>query len=251
MEPINKTETHFLFDESKIQVSEDIVPILTFLQGIETEVDSFMGFEKRLRDIRKQYLETIKLVEHLGKLLRENSIEFQFKLSEHPETIIKKLMMDVPVRSKCIVLFANLEVLFCLNLAYENNTHDDVEIRRLAMNSKIAESFIDNFCLNIENPWFIKNQERLKGVTKTHLRRLRNSLTHFFSIDKGIQIADEMLDEKSRKLEKILQLESIFLSPKDIYEMIKGVALLMMRHWNKDCILSFQNKSLLFAGSKV
>jgi len=138
------------------------------------------------------------------------------------------------IRSKIIILFANLETLLRLNFAYENKINDGETIRKQTFDQKVWESFYDNFCLNENNQWGQKNQERLKHITVYELRYLRNSLTHFFSLDKGLQIADALLDEKSRKLEQATNFEVKFISPEDLYEIIKGSAMLMIKKWSND-----------------
>jgi len=227
--------THFIFDGKKIVISPDLFLTVNFLQEIEKEIETFLGFDKKLESIRKQHLETIKLIELLAKKLKDNSIDFNFTLSEKPETMADKLKIDHPVRSKIIILFANLETLLRLNFAYENKICDGEKIRKQALDQKAWESFYNNFCLNISNQWGQKNQDRLKNITAQELRYLRNSLTHFFSLDKGLQVADAFLNEKSRKLEQATNFKVKFISPEDLYEIIKGAAMLMIEKWSNDC----------------
>ena len=239
----NKTTTHFIFNGEKIIISPDLRPIVDFLQEIEKEIESFLGFNKKLESIRKQHLETLKLVEIFTTKLKENSIDFSFTLSEHPASIADKLRLYRPIRSEMIVLFANLETLFCLNIAYENKTSNEKEIRTLAMKEDNIKSFLKEFCLNKENEWGQKNPERLRHITADDIRKLRNSLTHFFSVCKGLQIAYPLLDAKSRKLEQITHFKVKFISPEDLYEIIKGAAKLIIKRWNEDCRKSLINNS--------
>jgi len=44
-----------------------------------------------------------------------------------------------------------------------------------------------------------------------------------------------VLDEKSRKLEKATNFKTKFISPEDLYEIIKGSAKLMIKRWGEDC----------------
>ena len=235
--------THFIFDGQKIVISPDLRPIFDFLKEIEKEIESFLGFDKKLESIRKQHLETIKLIEVLVAKLKENSIDFKFTFSEHPATIAEKLKIDRPIRSEMIVLFANLETLFCLNIAYENKISDEKEIIKRAMNQDNVKDFLERFCLNQKNEWCQKNPERLKHITADDLRKLRNSLTHFFSVAKNIGVSYAVLDEKSRKLEKVTNFKAKFISPEDLYEIIKGAGILMMKKWNDDCLDSINKKS--------
>jgi len=227
--------THFIFDGEKVVISPDLYQVVSFLQEIEKEIESFLNFDKKLESIRKQHAETLKLVEVLAQKLKENSIDFKLTLSEHPATIAEKLTIIRPIRSEMIVLFANLETLFCLNIAYENKISDEKEIIKKAMNQNAIKDFLEKFCLNRENEWCRKNPERLEHIAADDLRKLRNSLTHFFSVAKTLSVSYAILDEKSRKLEKATDFKAKFISPEDLYEIIKGSAKLMIKKWSEDC----------------
>lgn len=227
--------THFIFDEKKVVISPNLHSVVSFLQEIEKEIEDFLNFDKKLESIRKQHLETIKLVEVLAGKLKENSIDFKFTFSEHPASIADKLKIDRPIRSETIVLFANLETLFCLNIAYENKISDEKEVIKKAMDQNNVKDFLEKFCLNQENEWCQQNSERLKHITSDDLRKLRNSLTHFFSVGKGLGVSYAILDQKSRKLEKATKFKAKFISPEDLYGIIKGTARLMIKKWSEDC----------------
>jgi hypothetical protein len=238
--------THFIFDGEKIVISPDLYPIVNFLQGVEREVEEFLGFEKKLESIIKQHLETLKLVLVLTQKLKENLIDFNFSLSEHPASIADKLRSHRPIRSEMIVLFAYLETLIRLNFAYDNKIDDGEKIRKLTLNQSVWESFYNNFCLSENNPWGQQNPGRLRHINAQDLRYLRNSLTHFFSVDKGLSISYTILDAKSRKIEQESNFKVKFISPEDLYEIIKGSALLMIKKWNDDCRKSLESNSIEF-----
>jgi len=227
--------THFIFDGEKIIISSDLYPIVNFLQWIEKEVENFLGFEKKLESIRKQCLEIVKLVELLSVKLKENSIDFSFTLSENPSTLADKLKITRPIRSEMIVLFANLETLFCLNLAYENKTSDKDKIRELAKSPSNVQGFLERFCLTQDNEWIKQNPERFKNITAKDLRYLRNNLTHFFSVSEKLGVVHPALSNKAREVERKINVSFKFISPADLYEIIKGTAKVMIRKWNKDC----------------
>ena len=232
---MGNSSTHFIFDGDKVVISPDLHSVISFLQEIEKEIESFLNFDKKLESIRKQYLETIKLIEVLAGKLKENSIDFKFTFSEHPANIAEKLKIDRPIRSEMIVLFANLETLFCLNIAYENKISDEKEIIKRAMNQDNVKDFLERFCLNKENEWCQKNSERLSHIIADDLRKLRNSLTHFFSVGKAFGVSYPGLDAKARALEKATEFKAKLISPEDLYEIIKGSAKLMIKKWSEDC----------------
>jgi len=240
----NSQSTHFIFDGEKVILSPDLWRVFNFLKEIEKEIETILGFDKKLESIRKQYLEMIELAQVMSQKIKENSIDFSFNFSEHPNTIVDKLKMNHPVRSKFIVLFANLDTLLCLNIAYENRTSDrKVIIDKATKDPCVIKSFLEKFCLNEENEWGRKNQERLKNITADNLRRLRNSLIHFFSVDKNLQVAEAVLDDKSRRIEQATDFRTKFISPEDLYEIIKGAYILMIKKWNDDCLDSLSKKS--------
>jgi hypothetical protein len=238
--------THFILQDGAAIISPDLQQIITFLQEIDKEVQSFQNFEKRLVSIQKQHLESIELIQVLAGKLKEHSIDFKFTFSEHPETIAEKLRLHRPIRSEVIVLFANLETLLCLDIAYSLKTSNKREIIQKAMDSETVKGFLENFCLSTDNEWAKKNPERIKHISAGDLRDLRNSLTHFFSVSKGLGIAHSLLDAKSRKLEEATAFKARFLSPEDLYEILKGAARLMMLKWNNDCRKSMANNSTEF-----
>jgi len=168
------------------------------------------------------------------KISRDLLLTVNF-LQEIEKEIEALLKVNYLVRSKIIILFANLETLLRLNFAYDNKIDDGEKIRKQTLDQKAWESFYSNFCLNINNQWGQRNQERLKNITVQELRYLRNSLTHFFSLDEGLQIADAFLDDKSRKAEQATNFKVKFISPEDLYEIIKGAAELMIEKWSNDC----------------
>src|SRR3989344_5379157 len=187
--------TSFIFDGSKAEISQDLLPTYNFLKEIENEIETFLKFGKEA----------------------------------------EKLKINHPIRSEMIVLFANLETLIRLNFAYDHKINDDDQIRGLVLNQKVWENFYNDFCLNVDNEWVRNNQERAKHITAQELRYLRNSLTHFFSLDKGLQIAFAVFNEKSRKIEQSTNFKVKFISTEDLHEIIKGAFILMIQKWSNDC----------------
>lgn len=238
--------THIFYDGNKILKSPDLRVLFGFLSEIDKETESFLELDNKLETIRNQYSETIRLILEMARKLREHSIDFRFNLLEHPATMADKLEKDSLVRSKFIVLFANLETLLCLNIAYDNKKTDKKSIIKMAMNQEIIMTFLGKFCLTEKNEWGNKNRQRLEKISAVDLRRLRNSLTHFFSVDEGLSIADAILDEKSRKLEIITEFKVKFISPEDLHQIVRGAGLLMIKMWNDDYLESRKNNSKEF-----
>ena len=179
----------------------------------------------------------------MSNKLKENNIDFRYTFKEHPEKFADKLNFHIPLRSQVIVLFASLDVLFNLHMAYENETDNDDILRELTMDTNNTKNFLNIFLLNKENQYY-KSNKRLLKIDSTKLRNLRNSLTHFFSIGQGgLSLVPSLLDEKARKLENILKQNKqggvVFISPEDLYGLIKDANVLRMKKWSED----FKNNS--------
>lgn len=234
---MTKESTHFIFDGKKVLISPDVIPVVSFLMEIEKEVQSILGFNKKLEDIRKSYLEMLDFVSFLSGKLKEKNIDFQYTFKEHPEKIAEKLEFYFPLRSQIIVLFASLEVLFTLHLAYEYETNDEESLIELSKTN--IKNFINLFLLTDENDFYKANKMRLSKIDSSKLRNLRNSLTHFFSISNGgLSLSPSLLDQKSRKFENILKQNKkgniIFISENDLFELIKHANLLRFKRWSDD-----------------
>jgi len=214
------------FTGEKFYISRELKDLVDFLQSIEQECEILLGYENRLESIRKQ----------ISRLLH-------LSISKESVTFYETLKIIRPIRSEMIVLFAYLETLIRLNFAYENKIHDGEKIRILTLKKSVWQSFYNNFCLSSDNFWVKKNLERAKYITAQDLRYLRNALTHFFSVDKGLGLSHAILDEKSRKLEKQTNYKLKFISPEDLFEIIKGAAFLMIKKWIDDCNENLKNNS--------
>lgn len=240
---MEQKSTHFIFDGEKVLISSDLIPVVNFLSEIEKEIETVLSFEKKLELIKKQYRETLGFVELLAGKLKEDGIDFKFTFMEHPATIADKFKILRPIRSEAIIIFANLEVLLRLNFAYDNKISDSDEIRKLSIKEEVWQKFYNDFFLSIKNEWVKNNQERCKHITVQDLRYLRNSLTHFFSLDKGLGLSYAIFDEKYRKLEEMTEHKAKFISPEDLYGIVKGTAKLMIEKWSQDCECSFRKNS--------
>ena len=209
---------------------------------IEKEVQGILDFNKKLESIRENYLEMSEFVLFLSDIIKKNNLDFKYSFKERPENIAEKLEFNFPIRSQMIVLFASLEVLFVLHLAYENQTNEKESLIKLAMDSNNTKSFLNNFLLTEENKFYMDNKARLAKIDSTQLRDLRNSLTHFFSVGHGgLSLSPELLGQRSRKFENILKQNKkgniVFISEDDLLQLIKYANLLRFKKWSDD----FQN----------
>lgn len=235
-----ENSTHIVFDGQRIVISPDIRPVFTFLQNIEKEVEAILGFNERLRDIKSSFSDLFELVLFLSNKLNDNNIDFEFKLKEHPNKIPEKLRFEFPLRSQMIVLFASLEVLFTLHMAYELQTIDEGKLKKSTMDSGTTKRFINKFILSENNDFYRLNKSRFANkLDAGKIRGLRNSLTHFFSVSGGgLSISPEAFSSKSREFEAALKrnkhVNIIFISEQDLYGLIKGANIVRLKMWSDD-----------------
>jgi hypothetical protein len=239
--PLQNESTHFIFDGEKVVISPNIAPVVNFLMEIEKEVQGVLGFNKKLEGIKENYLEMTDFVLFLSERLKENNIDFEYRFKEDPENIAKKLEFNFTIRSQMIVLFASLEVLFALHVAYEKETCDKDTLVGLMTDKNHVKNFLNELLLTEENDYYKKYKARLCKVDSTKLRDLRNSLMHFFSIGhSGLSISPALLDQKTRKFENILKANKkghvVFISENDLFELIRHANLLQFRKWSNDFI---------------
>jgi len=227
--------THFVFDGKKINISPDLYSVFNFLMEIEKEIESLLSF-------REQHSEMKDFIKFLMEKLKENDIKFNYSGFRKGSKLIENgFIFHIPLRCQMIALFANLEVLFFLHLAYEKETDDEDKIIKYARDDKNVKKFINKFLLNEENIYYKSNKPRMSSITAKKVRKLRNSLTHFFSLsseEAGLSIAPSMLDEKTRKIEELFKKNKLgtltHISEKDLYELIKSAGLLRIKKWDED-----------------
>lgn len=231
---------HIVFDGKKIVISPNLRSVFTFLMGVEEEVNGVLEFQNRLDEIKEYYVGILKCAECAIKKLKENNIDFKYKLNHDLNSVDEKFIYNSPVRSQMIVLFSSLEVLYFLHIAYKEETSDKNELRGIAIkDKKLLKSFLNEFILNNENKYYKENKERFKKINAKEFRELRNSLIHFFSLPKGgLSVVDSLLNEQARKLENVLKQNKhgniVFISPKDLNELIKNAHILRIKKWNDD-----------------
>lgn len=231
--------THFYFKDNNAYVSKDLKQTITFLMGIENEIKTVLGFKDKIKELYNHYRDLLSCTAEMAKLLKENNIKFEYKLKDKPEAIIEKTRLEIPIRSQLIILFASLEVLYFFDLAYKNETADDNTLRTLAMDNKNLKKFLNSFLLNEQNEFYKKEIKRFSKIHSRMLRELRNSLTHFFSINGGdLFIVQDHDSEKVTKLEALFKKnkmgEIISMSPGDLEALVEGAHKVIFKIWDED-----------------
>ncbi|MCF7846708.1 MAG: hypothetical protein K9M51_01420 [Candidatus Gracilibacteria bacterium] len=235
--------THVYFDGQSIVFSENLGEIATFLIEIDKEVQSFLSREEQLENIRKQLLEYTGLVQVMAKTIQEANLDFHFQMSENPATIADKLKFNPHPRSEMIVLFAYLETLRCLWAAYELKKDDENDLRDAK--DKTLEKFYADFCLSTNNKWVKENSKVSGKISKDKLRKLRNSLTHLFSVS-GLCVVPEIMKDDSKKMMNATNNKALFISSRDLIEIIQGAFELVIKKWSDDYQDSLNNPNSEF-----
>jgi hypothetical protein len=242
-----KENTHIVLTPQGLIISPNLSPIIRFLQEIEQEVGALLNLEKNYEQIRLRVLDTWKFIQFLSNKLKENAIDFKYTLSDHPDNLAKFLNPVRPIRFEMIGLFAYIETLNCFNVVYKESLDPDADQIIITKAKGNLSNFLNTYCLSKNNQWVKDNPQRAKKINAAQVKKLRNTLTHFFSLGKtGLNIAHSGLDEKSRKLEKLVGNNVVFLSPDDLYEITKSAAQLMIREWSNDCQQSIANSDDVF-----
>ncbi len=60
-------------------------------------------------------------------------------------------------------------------------------------------------------------------------------MTHFFSVGQGLGVSYSVYDIESRKLEHDTHFQAKFISPEDLYGIIRGATKLIIKKWREDC----------------
>lgn len=169
-------------------------------------------------------------------------IDFIVNIEKEVELVLhlgEKAIKNDILRSKLIVLFSELEALRCLYVAYNKKTTSKSDIKNAS--DENMEQFIKKFLLNSENNWVKENPDRASKISARNIVDLRNSLTHFFSVSKKLQICS-YYNEKAKKGEKKTNNKTKFITPDDLYEMMRGGFEIIISKWSNDCLEEINNK---------
>lgn len=245
---MSQQNTQIYFDGQRINISSDLMPIFYFLKEIENEIESVINIGNKLEHIKNGYRDALDLILVMADKLKEANIDYEMHLQNHPNSIVSEFEFIVPTRVQFIALFASLEVLLFLHLAYMKETVDEKELKKFAQNS--ASGFYDTFLLSAENKYFKNNQEVFKEISGVKLRTLRNKLTHFYSLGgDGLSLArsrQEAIELEANIPTSVKELHNIiFITTTELFQLIRAAHLLKIKQWSDDCIsdgITFKHK---------
>lgn len=169
--------------------------------GIEREIKTILDFEKKLWSAK----DIAKALADIAHELIQNYPEDQL-----PEIRLEKgyiiedttfWLEDSLVRSKMILIFCYMEVLFSINIAYEECISDLETIT-----TKLKQNFnaqVQYFLLSRKNALYQKNSKRFWQINPKSLKDLRNNLIHFFSVNNDFSIWGE--PQEDTEIETLLR----------------------------------------------
>ncbi|MCK4663865.1 MAG: hypothetical protein KAT68_13435 [Bacteroidales bacterium] len=234
-----KESTHIIFDGKQIRISKNLREIFKFLSDVSKEIEDLLSLEMKIVNIQEGYKNLLDFSKTLLKIVEQNNLEFNTDLSMKDIEDSLTLFQDFryPIRSTIIALFSYIEVLYCIDLAYQNSISDPTKILSLS-NDKSVKKFITQYILNENNSFYKANKQRFSKITSKNLRQLRNLLVHFFSTNAEISIHPTNFEKKARiiesEFEKSGQNNFIFLSSNDLYNLIKDSSELILIEWTND-----------------
>lgn len=162
-----------------------------------------------------------------------------FEYLENIENEISQLLKNSPntVRTNTIAIFAFMEVIFCIQNIFQFNLYDNNSIIKSAKNNLLQ--YINLYILNKNNEYYLNEIDRFKGIWKIDIQKLRNSLTHFYSLwwDKIWLLSDqynidEIIDLENKVRKQIKGGVYLLLRPIDLFELIKKANIIIFEQWN-------------------
>ena len=235
---MGKDETFLFQSDKKITISSDLSDVFRFLSSINDEVDILMKFEDKMQRMINFNKETLRIAEELLRKSPEKSVKTNFP--ETPDSMKELLNFTEHPSSLGVVLFAYAETLRCLFTAYTNKVTNDTSLR--SCGDKDIEIFFKEFLLSPDNEWSKNHKARSSRISPVSLQKLRNSLTHFFSVggsksgskSSGITLVSKY-SKHDEELEKRMKFSTQIISPEDLRDMVYGATKLLFIRWDKDC----------------
>ena len=228
--------------DDKIILSSELMDIINFLAELTNEMGLLVNLESRFSSIQKGFDTLVKVCSIQSKLLKENEINYSIDEPIHEfESSLNKLHnYSEPTRSIMVALFTKIEVMFCLYIAYKFETDKTDQVIKIATgpNNKEILKFFNVYFLTNNNKYYKRNCDKFSKISAKKFRLLRNSLVHFFSTIDSIILYQSSNINGAIKANRIYKSKNyndkIFISPSDLYELIKASFNLLFEKWETD-----------------
>jgi hypothetical protein len=223
----------------ELTISENMLPVIKFIDEIDKEVSDLFYFydnQNVLIDAYKQLLSFSKFACREFEARRISLDSYSFDLIKPATEAL--VQQEQPVRCQMIAVFAYLETLFALYLAYTKCIFSLGSIKNEASNDNNKKKFINSYLLTSDNIYY-KQHRKFVRLDSAKVIHLRNILTHFFSVtDKHIIINSENTKSIENKLYAVLKEQKmgdiVNLSPRELQSLVKEAGIVMITKWSEE-----------------
>ena len=219
----------------RIEVSEWLVDLLSFLIGIEAEITTLLNIQKKLLGIKDITKELLDISCNLIKEYPRDIIPgIQVKKSKNLNN--EMFFLETPLlRSKMILILCYMDVLFSIITAYEYQISNTENI--ISQSKQNFNHYVQEFLLNKKNSFYQKNKERLRKINPKNLKDLRNRLIHFFSVNNSFWLSEINLEERTRLENSIwseTNLQYLITNGDELFSLLKEWTKLLLKKFSKD-----------------
>lgn len=219
----------------RIEVSEWLVDLLSFLIGIEAEITTLLNIQKKLLGIKDITKELLDISYNLIKEYPRDIIPgIQVKKSKNLNN--EMFFLETPLlRSKMILILCYMDVLFSIITAYEYQISNTENI--ISQSKQNFNHYVQEFLLNKKNSFYQKNKERLRKINPKNLKDLRNRLIHFFSVNNSFWLSEINLEERTRLENSIwseTNLQYLITNGDELFSLLKEWTKLLLKKFSKD-----------------
>lgn len=229
----------FEFIKEKLKYYSELTNIISFISDIAQEMKFLISIEYKFELISYDHDKLLRLCKKQAEILINNNINYKTNLPVYNLYYSgKNTKYTEPTRSMLILLFSNIEVIFCFHIAYEFETTNHTKIIGKTSNIKEIYQFLNTFYLTPKNEYYNENNVKFAMLSPKKIRNSRNSLVHFFSTINTILLFqsanNQGAENLKNKFRNVRIIDISFFSPKDLLESIKYTFSLLFAKWDYD-----------------
>lgn len=144
----------------------------------------------------------------------------------------------VPSRIAAIAVFSAIDTVSTYSYIYKKNTYYNFQRQ-----GDKFKNFVDEYILTKENKTYRENS-KYYSITSNDFYKLRNSLTHFFGLPKGLKftLADQdILEQIDKKKIKLIEQKTLIILIEDLKDMFLDAVQLFLEKVMKDLVFAAGN----------
>lgn len=219
----------------KIEVSDWLVDLMSFLIGIEAEITTLLKIQKKLlgiKDITKELLDiSCNLIKEYPK-----DIMPVIQLDKSKDLNNTTFFLETPLlRSKMILVLCYMDVLFSIITTYEYKISDSEKV--ITQSKQNFNQYVQRFLLSKHNSFYQKNKKRLWKINPKNLKDLRNRLIHFFSLNNSFWLSEISLEERIRVENSIwnaMNPQYLLTNADELFSLLSEWARLLLKKFSED-----------------